>query len=64
MPYLDIFEKIVDGSLSGTVRVQSCLETRNELEQPDLRCVQRPPRKQSSRGVLEASLLWDEQWSR
>lgn len=63
MPYLDIFEKIVDGSLSGTARMQSCLDTRSELEQPDLRCTQRPPRKRSSRGVLEASLLWDEQWS-
>ena len=36
LPYLGIFEKIVDGSLSGTVLVQSCLETRSELEQPDL----------------------------
>lgn len=31
--YLDIFKKIVDGFLSGTVCVQSCLEARRELHQ-------------------------------
>lgn len=32
------FKKIVDGSLSGTVCIQSCLETRSELDQRTLSC--------------------------
>lgn len=45
-PYLDIFRKIVGGSLSGTVCKQSCLETRRELDQHVLSCLQWHPRKQ------------------
>lgn len=53
-PYLDIFKKIVGGSLSGTVCKQSCLETRSELDQRVLSCLQWHPRKQ----VPHASLVF------
>lgn len=47
-PYLDIFNKILDGSLSGTVCVPTCLEARSELDQRVLSCVWWHPIKQVS----------------
>ena len=37
-PYLDIFKKIAGGFLSGTVCIQSCLETRRGLDRHVLGC--------------------------
>lgn len=69
-PYLDIFKQIVDGCLSGTVGLLSCLETRSELGQRALSCEWRHPRKQVPHAALVTSLpcsaagLWGSAWGR
>lgn len=60
-PYLDIFKKIVDGSLSGTICIQSCIETRSEPSQHVLSLYAWHRRKHISRAALLTSLHCTEQ---